>query len=103
MISFTDTAKERLEEVIESHESVRVAVMGGGCSGMSYALNLVEETPDEEDLEICIGRVKIYIDPHSAAILNNTTIDYVISLKSSGFVFMNPDANTTCGCGMSFS
>jgi iron-sulfur cluster assembly protein len=103
MISFTEGAEEHLKKTIVEGETVRVAVMGGGCSGMSYTMNIEEENSDDDDLEITIGHVKIYIDPHSAAILNNTTIDYIINLKSSGFVFMNPDANTTCGCGMSFS
>jgi iron-sulfur cluster assembly accessory protein len=103
MISFTENAEDHLKKTIVEGEIVRVAVLGGGCSGMSYTIN-VEDTPsDEEDLEIVIGHVKIYIDPHSAVILNHTIVDYVINLKTSGFVFMNPDANTTCGCGMSFS
>jgi iron-sulfur cluster assembly protein len=103
MISFTTAAEEQLKKVIVAGESVRIAVQGGGCSGMSYAMNIVEEDSDEEDLEIVLGHVKIHIDPHSAAILENTSIDYINTLKTSGFVFNNAAANTTCGCGMSFS
>jgi iron-sulfur cluster assembly protein len=103
MISFTHAAEEQLKKAIVEGETVRIAVQGGGCSGMSYAMNIVEEGPDEEDLEIALGHVKIHIDPHSAAILKSTTIDYINTLKSSGFVFNNSAANTTCGCGMSFS
>jgi len=102
MISFTDAAKEQLNEAIEAHETVRVAVMGGGCSGMSYALTIDSEI-DEEDILLMQGDVKIYIDPHSAVILDKTIIDYVKTLQTEGFVFNNPKANTTCGCGMSFS
>ena len=102
MISFTDTAKERLKEVIESHESVRVAVMGGGCSGMSYSLTIETET-DEDDILITLGDVRVYVDPHSAGILEKTVIDYIKTLQKEGFVFNNPKANTTCGCGSSFS
>ena len=102
MISFTDTAKERLEEVIESHESVRVAVMGGGCSGMSYSLTIETET-DEDDILITLGDLRVYVDPHSAGILEKTVIDYIKTLQKEGFVFNNPQANTTCGCGSSFS
>ena len=103
MISFTSTAAKHLAEAILETERVRVAVVGGGCSGMSYTMNIVDEDGEEDDLLITLEHVKIYVDPHSAAILDNTVIDYISTLKSSGFVFNNPKANTTCGCGMSFS
>ena len=102
MISFTDSAKERLNEAIEPHENVRVAVMGGGCSGMSYSLTIETET-DEDDILITLGHVRVYVDPHSAGILEKTVIDYIKTLQKEGFVFNNPKANTTCGCGSSFS
>lgn len=102
MISFTDIAKERLSEAIEPHENVRVAVMGGGCSGMSYSLTIETET-DEDDILITLGDVRVYVDPHSAGILEKTVIDYIKTLQKEGFVFNNPKANTTCGCGSSFS
>ena len=102
MISFTDSAKKQLNEAIESHENVRVAVMGGGCSGMSYSLTIDTET-DEDDILITLGDVHVYVDPHSAGILEKTVIDYIKTLQKEGFVFNNPKANTTCGCGSSFS
>ena len=102
MISFTDAAKARLNEAIEPHENVRVAVMGGGCSGMSYSLT-IDTDIDEDDVLITLEQVKVYIDPHSAVILDKTTIDYIKTLQNEGFVFNNSAANTTCGCGMSFS
>lgn len=102
MITFTRTAIEELNLSLDPSESVRVAVVGGGCSGMSYVLDIVSEG-DEEDLELLLEDVKIYVDPHSAAILSNTTVDYVKTLQRKGYVFLNPDANTTCGCGSSFS
>jgi len=102
MISFTAAAKEHLNEAIESHESVRVGVLGGGCSGMSYSLTLDTEV-DEDDILITLDSVNVYVDPHSAAILEETVIDYVKTLQTEGFVFNNQKANTTCGCGMSFS
>lgn len=103
MISFTPAAEEQLKKAIVEGELVRIAVQGGGCSGMSYALTIIDEHPDEEDLEIVLEHVKIYIDPHSSLILKETIIDYIVGLSSSGFVFNNAAANTTCGCGMSFS
>ena len=102
MLEFTEAAENQLQEALEVNEAVRVAVVGGGCAGMSYMLNIADER-DDEDLEINIGAVSVYVDPHSAGILKNTKIDYVSTLQSKGFVFMNSEANTTCGCGMSFS
>jgi len=104
MVAFTDIAIERLKDAISASESVRVAVVGGGCAGMSYRLEIVpKEDEDEEDIVLNYDPIKVYIDPHSASILAKTTIDYVKSLQSQGFTFNNPNSNTTCGCGMSFS
>jgi iron-sulfur cluster assembly protein len=102
MIKFTEAAKTQLKEVLEPAEIVRVAVQGGGCAGMSYVLN-IETNIDEEDLLIEFAHVKVCIDPYSAQILDKTTIDFVKTLQKEGFVFNNPNSNTTCGCGMSFS
>tara|TARA_R110000824_G_scaffold28907_5_gene96675 strand:+ start:11925 stop:12233 length:309 start_codon:yes stop_codon:yes gene_type:complete len=102
MISFTDKAIKRLETVLEADEVIRVAVQGGGCSGMSYAL-VIENEVDEEDLKIQHESIIIYVDPYSAEILTDTVIDFVSTLQKEGFVFNNPKANTTCGCGSSFS
>jgi len=102
MISFTIAAQEHLATALEEHEMVRVAVQGGGCSGMNYVLN-IETDPDEEDILLDVSGTLVYIDPYSADILSETTVDYVKSLQREGFVFMNPRANTTCGCGSSFS
>lgn len=102
MLSFTDKAVDRLKTVLEEGESVRVAVHGGGCSGMSYAL-VIENEIDDEDLKIQYENVNIYVDPYSAEILTDTVVDFVSSLQKEGFVFNNPKANTTCGCGSSFS
>ena len=102
MIAFTDTAQNQLKSVIEPPEIVRVAVQGGGCAGLSYVLH-IETEMDEEDLVFEFGHVQVCIDPYSADILEDTTVDFVKSLQREGFVFNNPKSNTTCGCGMSFS
>ena len=81
---------------------MRVGVVGGGCSGMSYALNIETEI-DEEDIRLDYEEVDIYLDPYSSDILKDTIVDYVVTLQQQGFKFMNPNANTTCGCGSSFS
>ena len=102
MLTFTDAAIKQLATALEEGEMVRVAVQGGGCSGMSYVLN-IETDRDEEDILLDIPGTTVYVDPYSADILSETTVDYVKSLQREGFVFMNPRANTTCGCGSSFS
>jgi iron-sulfur cluster assembly protein len=102
MLAFTDAAKQHLATALEEGEMVRVAVQGGGCSGMNYVLN-IETDRDEEDILLDIPGTIVYIDPYSADILSETTIDYVKTLQREGFVFNNPAANTTCGCGSSFS
>ena len=81
---------------------VRVAVQGGGCSGMNYVLNIETEF-DEEDILLDTPGTTVYIDPYSAEILQETNVDYVSTLQKKGFVFNNKRANTTCGCGSSFS
>ena len=102
MISFTIAAQEHLASTLEENEMVRVAVQGGGCSGMNYVLN-IETEHDEEDILLDVPGTIVYIDPYSADILNETTVDFVKTLQREGFVFNNPRANTTCGCGSSFS
>ena len=102
MVQFTDAAVNHLKGALEEGDVVRVAVKGGGCSGMSYDLSIEDEV-DEEDLLIEYGEVKVYVDPHSSFILKDTTVDYVTSFQQQGFSFLNPNANTTCGCGSSFS
>ena len=102
MLSFTEKAVTQLKSVLETGEVVRVGVVGGGCSGMSYALEIETEV-DEEDLHLDYEEVNIYIDPYSSEILKDTIVDYIVTLQQQGFKFMNPNANTTCGCGSSFS
>jgi iron-sulfur cluster assembly protein len=102
MIQLTDEAKDRLKEMTLPTEAVRVAVRGGGCAGMSYSLEICGGS-DEEDMLIEFDHVKIYVDPHSALLLAETTVDFVRMGFNEGFVFLNAAANTTCGCGMSFS
>jgi len=102
MVSFTSAAIEHLKAVIEAPECVRVAVVGGGCAGMSYMMDVATESV-EEDILFNFDHVQVYIDPHSDDSLSNTTIDFGKTLQKEGFVFNNPDSNTTCGCGLSFS
>jgi iron-sulfur cluster assembly accessory protein len=89
------------EEDLTGH-GLRVAVVGGGCSGYSYALDFAEEG-DEDDLALDFEGLTVYLDPHSAQLLKGCEIDYVETFQKKGFVFNNPNATKTCGCGSSFS
>ena len=106
MIKLTKKAGERVREIISNKESkpagLQVGVRGGGCSGCSYYLNLVEE-PEVKSREIESEGIKLFIDPKSYLYLMGTEIDYVDELNQSGFKFQNPNAKRTCGCGESFS
>ena len=82
--------------------NLRVAVKGGGCSGLTYDLDLVDE-PGENDKVISSRGLELYIDKKSYIFLAGTELDYSGGLNGKGFVFNNPNAKTACGCGTSFS
>ena len=97
-----EVVKQTIEQESLQGHGLRVAVVGGGCSGYSYALDFAEES-DPEDMTLDYDGLPVYLDPNTARILHGTTIDYVVTLTKSGFVFNNPKATRTCGCGSSFS
>jgi iron-sulfur cluster assembly protein len=107
-ITLTETAAREISTIIEKQElslekvRLRVGVKGGGCSGFSYILDLTENQKDSDELFDQHG-VKIICDPKSYLYLNGTTIDFKDEIMGRGFVFQNPNASTTCGCGSSFS
>jgi len=92
----------RIQEGRPESDALRVAVVGGGCSGFSYQLNFDQE-PQEGDQVMEYEGVRVLIDPTSAEHLAGTEIDFVSSLHGGGFKFSNPKATHTCGCGSSFS
>ena len=81
---------------------LRVGVKGGGCSGFSYILDLTEQN-DDNDEQFEVQGVRVICDPKSYLYLNGTTIDFKDEIMGRGFVFSNPNASSTCGCGSSFS
>lgn len=81
---------------------LRVAVVGGGCSGFQYSLSFDRE-PRPDDTVTEQNGVRLFVDAMSAQYLQGTIIDYVSGLHGAGFKFINPNATRTCGCGSSFS
>jgi iron-sulfur cluster assembly protein len=106
-VQLTATAVERIKEAIAKENlgagcGIRLAVAGGGCSGMSYAMSFESEArPDDRVLEF--DGVRVFVDEASAPYLAGTTVDYVVGLHKEGFKFVNPRATRTCGCGESFA
>ena len=107
-VQLTDTAAREIKQIIEQQEldgeriRLRVGVKGGGCSGFSYLLDLTESQRDNDEQFDQHG-IKIICDPKSLLYLNGTTIDFKDEVMGRGFVFNNPNATSTCGCGSSFS
>ena len=87
----------------EGETRLRVGVKGGGCSGFSYMLDLTEEAKGDADKELESNGVKILIDEKSNLYLDGTEIDFKDEVMGRGFVFKNPNATSSCGCGSSFS
>jgi len=87
-----------------SHDAdfVRVGVNSGGCSGLSYELKFDNKTGDDDKV-FMDNEIKIIVDKKSLLYLAGTTLEYSGGLNGKGFIFVNPNANRTCGCGESFS
>lgn len=107
MIIVTENAASQILKLIEKQHAgatgLRVGVKAGGCSGFEYVFAW-EAAPREGDLVFDGPQgARVWIDPRSHRLLDGTTLDYDTSLLSRGFVFQNPHAKSTCGCGTSFS
>jgi iron-sulfur cluster assembly protein len=108
MIQVSDIAKKKVIELMKDdgfdpkEDFVRVGVKSGGCSGLSYDLDFDHKT-NIEDKVFEHNDVKIIVDKKSFLYLLGTTLDYSGGLNGTGFVFNNPNAQRTCGCGESFS
>jgi iron-sulfur cluster assembly protein len=107
-VILTPLAAKEIGRIISEQEldpakvRLRVGVKGGGCSGFSYILDLTETQKESDELFEQHG-IKIIVDPKSLLYLGGTTVDFKDEIMGRGFVFNNPNANTSCGCGSSFS
>ena len=106
MINISDSARDRLFQLLENDKEnnsyVRVGVESGGCSGLSYKLDFDNTKYDDDEL-IENNNIKLLINKKSFLYLVGTTLEFSDGLNGKGFVFNNPNASRTCGCGESFS
>lgn len=104
-ISVTPKAIQKIRQAFEKmgvSGGLRLGVLGGGCSGLSYQFKF-DTAPRPKDRVFDFDGVQIYVDPKSILYLHGMTLDYKETLMQSGFVFENPNAKKACGCGTSFS
>lgn len=97
-----EMVKKALEEEGLTGHGLRIAVQGGGCSGLQYALDF-EENERPGDTVLTFDGLRVFVDLASSQYLTGAEIDYVKGLQGAGFKFNNPNANRSCGCGHSFS
>ena len=106
MIDITESAKNKIKDLLyeegNPNLALRTFVQGGGCSWFSYGFTF-DEIKNEDDFEIPLDEFKILVDAMSMQYLQGASIDYKEELMGSQFVIKNPNAQSTCGCGSSFS
>ncbi len=106
LIEITDKALDQIRNILSAEAKgpdtgLRLGVSGGGCSGLSYKMEI--DQSKEKDNVICFDDVTVLIDLKSSIYLKGIVLDYKDGLNGKGFVFNNPNASNTCGCGESFS
>lgn len=105
-VTLTDRAARQVEKIISEDklpddQYLRIGVKGGGCAGMSYALGFDHKTEDDEFIET--HGVSVIVDKRHILYLSGIVVDFHDGLDARGFVFENPNASSTCGCGTSFN
>jgi len=107
-VTITESAAREIRNIIAQQEldaekvCLRVGVKGGGCSGFSYVLDLTENMKDTDEAFEQHG-IRVICDPRSLTYLSGTMVDFKDEIMGRGFVFQNPNATSSCGCGSSFS
>src|SRR5882672_6353021 len=106
LIKLTSSAAKKVSALLSKqgrqHGVLRVAVLGGGCSGLQYKMDL-QDGPANRDILVETGGVRVVVDPKSALYVTGSELDYVDALQDGGFKVKNPNAATSCSCGESFS
>ncbi len=107
-LMLTERAAQEVKTILEQQKLdpqatyLRLGVKGGGCSGFTYSLDLTEKKSDLDE-EFETNGIKMVCDPKSYLYLNGTTLDFKDEIMGRGFVFNNPNATSSCGCGSSFN
>lgn len=106
MITITSEAVAKIKDILAEESNpelkLRVFVQGGGCSGMQYGFTM-DEVQNEDDWDLDIGGIRVLVDSTSGAYLQGAVVDYRDDIMGASFSIKNPNAQTTCGCGSSFS
>ena len=106
LVKVTDPASTKLRSLLERQGrpqgALRVAVIGGGCSGLQYKMDLVDG-PANRDIMVESAQVRVVVDPKSALFVSGSLLDYSDDLQKGGFKVTNPNAVAHCSCGESFS
>ena len=107
MVQLTPTAIGKVKEILSQQTHVptglRIAVVGGGCSGFSYHMAFENQVNESSDNIYEFDGLKVLVDQLSEMYLEGVSVDYIETLEGSGFKFNNPNVKSTCGCGSSFS
>jgi iron-sulfur cluster assembly accessory protein len=107
MVQLTSVAVNKVKEILGQQNPVpaglRVAVVGGGCSGFSYRMAFENQVNDASDNVYEFDGLKVMVDQMSEMYLEGVSIDYIETLEGAGFKFNNPNVKSTCGCGSSFT
>lgn len=107
MLQLTPIAVTKVKEILSQQTpaptGLRVAVVGGGCSGFSYHMAFENQVNQDSDNVYNFDGLQVLVDQMSEMYLDGVSIDYIESLEGSGFKFNNPNVKSTCGCGSSFS
>jgi iron-sulfur cluster assembly accessory protein len=106
LVKLTTSAASKVSTLLtkqgRANGVLRVAVVGGGCSGLQYKMDL-QDGPASRDILVESGGVRVVVDPKSALYVTGSELDYVEALSDGGFKVKNPNAATSCSCGESFS
>ena len=106
LVTLTDAAIAKIQSMMQKEGkegyALRFGVVTGGCAGLSYEMKF-QKTPYENDISFQQKGIIVIINQESAEFINGTEIDYIDTLRESGFKYKNPKAKSSCGCGTSFS